>query len=293
MILGMSTMPLVADINGKFQEQTIAEKIAQVTQRIERGEGDLSLATLASSVGMSPFALRRTFKRVLGVSPHAYATARKLERFRASLLKGADVTTATYDAGFNSSSRVYEKTAASFGLKPRAYVRGGAAEEIHYAVSGSPLGRMLVAATERGVCNIAFGDSAEELEAELRKSFRNAKITRTPATGALAEAIAGILAQMSEHPAALKLPLDLRATAFQQRVWQALMAIPRGETRSYADVARALGKPTACRAVARAIGSNPAAVAIPCHRVIGSDGSLTGYRWGVERKKKLLGMEKG
>ncbi len=272
--------------------EPLAETIQQITRRIDAGVGDVSLNALAKSAGMSPFTLQRAFKRILGVSPHEYATARKLERFRTGLLSGKDVTTATYDAGFNSSSRVYEKTAVNFGLPPRAYAKAGAAQQIHFAIAGSPLGRMLVAATERGVCSIAFGDSATALEAELRKNFRNAVIQRTPAGGALAEAIGNILSQLTEHPAALTLPLDLRATAFQQRVWAALMQIPRGETRSYAEIARALRSPKAVRAVARAIATNPVAIAIPCHRVIGKDGSLTGYRWGVQRKKKLLQLEK-
>jgi len=270
----------------------LAETIQKITRKLDRGEGDLSLNALAKSVDLSPFTLQRAFKRILGVSPHEYATARKLERFRASLLRGTDVTTATYDAGFNSSSRVYEKTATSFGLPPRAYTTGGKQEQIHFAITKSPIGSMLVAATERGVCSIAFGDSAAELEDALRKNFCNATITRSPANGALAEAIANILSQLSEHPAALTLPLDLRATAFQQRVWQALMQIPRGETRSYADIARALKAPRSVRAVARAIATNPIAIAIPCHRVIGKDGSLTGYRWGVQRKQQLLQLEK-
>jgi len=294
MILSMSTMPVsnpnTAHPSASFDP--LAEAIQKVTRKLDRGEGDLSLNTLAAGVNLSPFTLQRAFKRILGVSPHAYATARKLERFRASLLRGTDVTTATYAAGFNSSSRVYEKTAASFGLPPRAYTQSGAAQQIHFAIAKSSLGSMLVAATERGVCAIAFGSSAAELEAALRKNFRNAVITRTPASGALAEAIANILSQLSEHPAALTLPLDLRATAFQQRVWQALMEIPRGETRSYAEIARALKSPNSVRAVARAIATNPVAIAIPCHRVIGKDGSLTGYRWGVERKEQLLRLEK-
>jgi AraC family transcriptional regulator of adaptative response/methylated-DNA-[protein]-cysteine methyltransferase len=290
----MSTMPAANhNLQTLPSDDAMAPKIASVTRRIDLGDGDLSLAALAASVQLSPFALQRAFKRILGVSPHRYATARKLERFRASLLRGTDVTTATYDAGFNSSSRVYEKTARQFGLLPKAYTTKGAAQEIHFAVSKSPLGLMLVAATERGVCSIAFGDSAGELEAQLRANFRNAILTKTPPTGALAEAIAGILDQLTEHPAALRLPLDLRATAFQQRVWQALMEIPRGETRSYAEIARALKQPTAVRAVARACGANPVAVAIPCHRVIGSNGALTGYRWGVKRKEQLLKLERG
>jgi AraC family transcriptional regulator of adaptative response/methylated-DNA-[protein]-cysteine methyltransferase len=270
----------------------LAETIQKITRRIDAGEGDLSLGALANRAGLSPFALQRAFKRILGVSPHEYATARKLERFRAGLLKGKSVTTATYEAGFNSSSRVYEKTAAKFGLPPRDYVKAGASQQIYFAIAASPLGKMMVAATERGVCSIAFGDSAAALEAELRKNFRNAVIQRTPSGGALAEAIENILSQLTEHPAALALPLDLRATAFQQRVWEALMEIPRGETRSYAEIARALKSPKSVRAVARAIATNPVAVAIPCHRVIGKDGSMTGYRWGVERKKRLLQMEK-
>jgi len=272
--------------------EPLAAAIQAITRRIDAGVGDLSLGALAHSVGLSPFVLQRAFKRILGVSPHEYATARKLERFRAGLLHGKNVTTATYDAGFNSSSRIYEKTAAHFGLPPRAYAKAGAARPIYFAITKSPLGRMLVAATDRGVCSIAFGSTSTELEAGLRKDFHNAVRKRTPPDGALAEAIENILSQLTEHPAALALPLDLRATAFQQRVWMALMQIPRGETRSYAEIARALRSPKAVRAVARACASNPVAVAIPCHRVIGKDGSLTGYRWGVERKKKLLQLEK-
>lgn len=288
----MSTMSVSHPIHAHPAGDPLAETIAKITRRLDTGVGDLSLNALATRAGLSPFALQRAFKRILGVSPHQYATARKLERFRASLLKGKDVTTATYDAGFNSSSRVYEKTAAQFGMVPRAYAKAGAAQQIHFAIASSPLGKMLVAATERGVCSIAFGSSSAELENGLRKNFRNATITRTPASGALAEAIAGILSQLTEHPVALALPLDLRATAFQQRVWTALMQIPRGETRSYAEIARALDQPTAVRAVARAIATNPVALVVPCHRVIGSNGKLTGYRWGLELKERLLEMEK-
>jgi len=288
----MSTMPVSHPTPARPASDPLAETIHKLTRRLDAGIGDLSLNALAKSAGLSPFALQRAFKRILGVSPHAYATARKLERFRAGLLSGKDVTTATYDAGFNSSSRVYEKTAAQFGLPPRAYTKAGAAEEIHFAITASPIGEMLVAATERGVCSIAFGETAEGLETRLRTQFRNATIVRTPATGALAEAIEFTLSQLTEHPAALALPLDLRATAFQQRVWTALMQIPRGETRSYADIARQLDRPKAVRAVARAIASNPIALAIPCHRVIGSNGTLTGYRWGMELKARLLKMEK-
>ena len=295
MILSMSTMPVAIPRRQSPKRQSdpdpLAATIQTITRRIDRGVGDLSLNALAKSAGLSPFTLQRAFKRILGVSPHEYATARKLERFRAGLLHGKSVTTATYDAGFNSSSRVYEKTAANFGLPPRDYAKAGASRQIHFAIAPSPLGRMLVAATERGVCSIAFGDSATTLETALRKDFRNAVIQRTPAGGALAEAIENILSQLTEHPAALTLPLDLRATAFQQRVWQALMQIPRGETRSYAEIARSIKKPKAVRAVARACASNPVAVAIPCHRVVRKSGDMGGYRWGVQRKKALLEME--
>jgi len=280
-----------------MKAKTINEaQIGRIARRIERavdaGEAAPGLEDLATKAGLSRYQLLREFKRVLGVTPKEYAAARRLERFRGELVKGGSVTDAVYAAGFGSSSRAYERTSRDFGLTPSKFKEKGAAEVIHYTTVASPVGRMLVAATARGVCSIQFGAKDTELVAGLHDGFARAELVRAPEDAALAEAISGILAQMSEHPRALRLPLDLRATAFQQRVWRALMEIPRGETRSYGEVARAIRKPSAVRAVARAIATNPVAVVVPCHRVIGADGTLTGYRWGVERKAKLLKMER-
>jgi AraC family transcriptional regulator, regulatory protein of adaptative response / methylated-DNA-[protein]-cysteine methyltransferase len=201
----------------------------------------------------------------------------------------ARVTDAIYDAGYSSSSRAYEDATEKLGMSPSKYRGRGNGEQIHFTTGASSLGSLLVAATQRGLCAVTMGASDEELETLLRKQFPAAEIVRGDA--ALKATLTQVLSQMSEHPATIDLPLDIRATAFQTRVWQALKAIPRGETRSYAEIAREVGNPKAVRAVARACASNPVAVVIPCHRVVGSDGKLTGYRWGVERKKTLLEQE--
>ena len=256
-------------------------------ERIE--EGPVSLAMLANVAGVSPFHLQRSFRQALGVSPAEYGRRLRAERFSRALAEGRqNVTGAMYTAGFQSASRVYAKT-NSLGMAPGALRRKGEHEVIRYSVSDSPLGRMLVAATARGVCSIAFGDTDAELEAELRGRFAAAELL--PDDTALAEAVGAVLDTLQESPGAVALPMDVRATAFQQRVWKALQAIPRGETRTYTQVAVSIGQPTAARAVARACATNPAAVVVPCHRVVGADGSLTGYRWGRERKRKLLDME--
>lgn len=209
------------------------------------------------------------------------------------------VTDAIYDAGFGSSSRLYENSAARLGMTPREMRNGAHGITIRYATADSPLGRMLVATTDKGICTIAFGENDTELVGVLRNRFPNAELVAdtldaapgNPQTGWLASAVAFITSQMSEHPSAADFPLDVRATAFQQRVWNALQAIPRGETRSYSQLAADLGSPTATRAVAGACAANPVAVIVPCHRVIGKGGSLTGYRWGTERKRRLLEAE--
>jgi AraC family transcriptional regulator of adaptative response/methylated-DNA-[protein]-cysteine methyltransferase len=202
------------------------------------------------------------------------------------------ITDAIYDAGFGSSSRLYEGSNETLGMTPRLMRAGGAGLLIRYATAASPLGRMLVAATDVGVCAIAFGRDDAELVADLRGRFNRAQLMPAKGnTGWLAEAVAFVASQTSEHPMAATFPLDVRATAFQQRVWKALRQIPRGQTRTYSELARELGQPTAARAVAAACGANPVAVAVPCHRVVGQNGSLTGYRWGVERKRKLLQAE--
>jgi AraC family transcriptional regulator of adaptative response/methylated-DNA-[protein]-cysteine methyltransferase len=231
---------------------------------------------------------------VLGVSPGQYAKEQRLEKFKNKVREPKTrITDAIYEAGFGSSSRLYEKSEASLGMTPRTMRAGGAGLVIRYCTAASPLGRMLVAATDVGVCSIAFGKDDAELVADLRERFNKAQLMQAKGnTGWLAEGVAFVTSQLGEHPLAATFPLDVRATAFQQRVWKALQQIPRGETRSYGSIAKELGRPTAARAVGMAIGSNPVAVVVPCHRAIRSDGSLSGYRWGTERKKKLLEAER-
>lgn len=249
----------------------------------------VTLDELARITETSPFSLQKNFKRILGVTPKEFAAAKKLERLRKHLPRGR-VTDATYEAGFSSPSRMYQ-AAEALGMTPGEAGRGAHGLTIHFATSECSLGLMLVAATDKGICSIAFGDSAYQLEVDLRARFPHAEIEPTEDDPMLTQGIRFVLAQLRSAPHELDLPLDLRATVFQQRVWKALREIPRGETRTYAEVAKSMGQPTATRAVARACATNPVAVAIPCHRVIGSDGKLTGYRWGVERKKRLLEME--
>lgn len=246
------------------------------------------------AAGVNRLTLHRAFKRIFGISPAAYARQQRLKTFDTSIRESTmTVTDAIYNAGFGSSSRLYENSGARLGMTPREMRNGAHGIAIQYATANSPLGRMLVAATEKGICSIAFGTDDSELIEVLRRRFPNASLTHeTPRTGWLADAIAFITSQMSEHPTAASFPLDVRATAFQQRVWSALQQIPRGETRSYSQLAAELGSPTATRAVAGACAANPVAVIVPCHRVVGKDGSLTGFRWGTERKRKLLEAEK-
>jgi AraC family transcriptional regulator, regulatory protein of adaptative response / methylated-DNA-[protein]-cysteine methyltransferase len=228
------------------------------------------------------------FKRVLGVTPAQYQRQQRAASFRRELRHGsARVTDAVYDAGFSGPGRAYENT--QLGMAPGKYRAGAPNARIGYATAACPLGRILIAATERGLCSVILGATDEYLVRELRKQFPAAQIAAEPA---LETMLAQVLTQFTDHPATLDLPLDLRATAFQMRVWEALRRIPRGETRTYSQLAKVLGEPKAVRAVARACATNNVAVVIPCHRVIGSNGSLTGYRWGIERKEKLLALEK-
>ncbi|MGB8534897.1 MAG: bifunctional DNA-binding transcriptional regulator/O6-methylguanine-DNA methyltransferase Ada [Acidobacteriaceae bacterium] len=252
----------------------------------------VSLADLAKVVHSSPFTVQRMFTRVLGVSPRGYQAQLRANKVRLSLSEaGASVTDAIYQAGYSSSSRFYEQAAENLGMSPTRFRDRGLHETIRFATARCELGVLLVAATERGVCSVMLGDRADTLEKLLRQQFCAAQIL--PDKTGMADQVKAVLGAMTDHPAAADIPLDVRATAFQSRVWQALREIPRGETRSYAQLAEAIGQPTAVRAVARACATNPVAIAVPCHRVIGKDGSLTGYRWGVERKKMLLSMESG
>jgi AraC family transcriptional regulator of adaptative response/methylated-DNA-[protein]-cysteine methyltransferase len=256
-----------------------------------RADEHLSLDQVARAVGLNRFALSRGFRRILGVTPAEFVRAQRREGFRANLSRSSSsVTDAIYAAGFGSSSRLYENAADMLGMKPSAMKAGGAGETIRWTTADSPLGRMLVAATHRGLCMVLFADSDKEAERELRGRFGKAILRRDDA--GLGEAARYVLSEMSESPSAVSLPFDVRATSFQHRVWNALRAIPRGETRSYGQIAKSIGAPKAVRAVGAACGANPLAIVVPCHRAVAADGRLTGYRWGIDRKRKLLAMER-
>ncbi|HWS54162.1 MAG TPA: bifunctional DNA-binding transcriptional regulator/O6-methylguanine-DNA methyltransferase Ada [Pyrinomonadaceae bacterium] len=264
-----------------------AELVERACRAIEaHAEGPVSLAALGAQLGVSPYHLQRTFKSATGVTPRQYQAARRVGRFKRRIETGGAVAEAIYEAGFGSSSRLYEQAGAELGMTPAVYARGGSGVRINYAVVGCALGRLLVAATARGLCAVRLGDNDEELESALAAEFSAAEIQRDAA--ALGEWVGAILRHLEGEQTSLDLPLDVRATAFQRRVWEELRRIPYGSTRSYGDVARALGHPTAVRAVARACASNPVALVTPCHRVVREDGSLGGYRWGLERKRALL-----
>ena len=249
----------------------------------------VTLTRLGREFRQSPFHLQRTFKAVLGVTPRAYADSCRMNQLKRNLRAGHSVTRAMYDAGYSSSSRLYERTASQLGMTPDKYRRGAIAAPIRYTLADSPLGRMLVAATDKGICAIQFADSDDELEHGLKHEFPFA--VRRRDDQAMRAWREDLLRQMRGQKLNAALPLDIQATAFQRRVWSCLQSIPFGATRSYGAVAKAIGRPTASRAVARACATNPVAVAIPCHRVVREDGDMGGYRWGVERKQALLEME--
>jgi AraC family transcriptional regulator of adaptative response/methylated-DNA-[protein]-cysteine methyltransferase len=249
----------------------------------------VKLARLAAHEGVSPFHLQRTFKRVMGISPRQYVAARRFGNFKQLVREGESVTNALYDSGFNSSSRVYEQAAEELGMTPATYGRGGRGVKIDYTIVKSPLGQLLVAVTERGVCAVRMADDDLALEKDLRAEFPEATIER--ADRVLRPTVEKVLAHLTNNEPHLDLPLDIRATAFQRQVWEKLRAIPYGQTVSYGDIAKSLGKSGAVRAVGRACATNPVALVIPCHRVVREDKSLGGYRWGLERKEKLLAHE--
>ena len=267
-----------------------AQYVTHARQLLDNTEGVVTLRELSRRVGVSPFHLQRLFKRATGLSPREYQSARRMQHVKTGLRKGEDVTTALYDAGFGSPSRLYEKAPQQLGMTPGEYRRGGAGANITFAIAPTPLGRLLIAATERGLCAVRFGDNAADLERDLRKEFHAAELHRDDT--AMRRYVESLLAVVRGEKTTIDLPLDVRATAFQMKVWNKLRQIPRGETRSYGEVAREIGEPGAVRAVARACASNPIALAVPCHRVVRSDGGLAGYRWGMERKKKLLERER-
>ena len=273
-----------------FSGNPQSDSAKQICRYIEQHlDEPVTLEHLGKVFRQSPFHLQRSFKAVLGITPREYADSCRLRQLKRNLQAGDNVTRAMYDAGYGSSSRLYENTASQLGMTPDKYRRGAIAAPIRYAFADSPLGRMLIAATDRGVCSIQFARSDGELIEGLKREFPFA--ARKPDNGGLQAWVAALLSKMTGHELNAALPLDIRATAFQRRVWTYLQSIPFGATRSYGQVAKAIGQPCASRAVARACATNPVAVAIPCHRVVREDGSISGYRWGVERKKKLLELE--
>jgi AraC family transcriptional regulator of adaptative response/methylated-DNA-[protein]-cysteine methyltransferase len=266
------------------------ELVHRVCRTIEASaDTPLSLRALSARTGVSPYHLQRTFKSVMKITPRQFADSVRMDGLKRRLRQGQDVAGATYDAGFGSSSRVYERASGHLGMTPATYRRGGRGMDIGYSIVDCPLGRLLVAATERGVCAVSLGDSDTVLEAALRAEYPNAQIHPDESRG---KWVSALVSHLNGRHQALNLPVDLQATAFQRRVWEELRRIPYGKTRSYSQVARAIGRPTAVRAVARACATNPVSVVIPCHRVVREDGSLGGYRWGLKRKQALLNKEK-
>jgi AraC family transcriptional regulator of adaptative response/methylated-DNA-[protein]-cysteine methyltransferase len=256
----------------------------------EHADEPVSLSTLARVSRLSAFHLQRQFKQALGVSPREYQAACRAERFRQELRGGRDVAAATYEAGYGSPSRVYEAAPTGRGMSPATYRRGGEGTRLGFVTVRCALGWLLVAATEKGVCAVKLGDTASALESELRREYPRAEIQRD--TFVQQEWVSPIVENLRGGTRELALPLDVRGTAFQWRVWRALQAIGPGETRSYSDIARSIGRPAAVRAVARACASNPVCLVIPCHRVVTKSGALGGYRWGTTRKARLLKGEK-
>lgn len=260
-------------------------------QLAESSEDGVRFGALAAKLGTTPATLRRAFLQVTGLKPRELAEALRLARFKKLLRAGKSITDALYETGYGSSSRVYERSNAQLGMTPATYRKGGKDMKIGYSIAKSALGKVLVAATERGVSAVYLGDAEGKLIQELREEYPRAEIS--PAADSFERWVKEIVQRVEGKPPRIELPLDLQATAFQRRVWQELQRIPRGSTRTYSQVARALGNPKAVRAVARACATNPVSIVVPCHRVIREDGALAGYRWGLSRKEQLLAQERG
>lgn len=274
------------------RRERLAATMAEACRRIDGAEEEPRLADLAAAAGMSPHHFHRLFREIVGVTPKQYAAARRAGRVGTALRSGESVTAAIYDAGYNASSRFYESAPSRLGMTATAVRRGGQGETIRHAAARGWLGLTLVAATERGVCAILFGDDEADLQAELGRRFPKAALEPAEPGSPYQAWIDRTLAYLEAPSGAPDLPLDVAGTAFQERVWRALREIPEGETRSYADVAAAIGAPKAVRAAANACAANPVAVVIPCHRVLRSDGGIGGYHWGEARKRKLLARER-
>jgi len=287
------TQPAVARPTEPAPDPTAARHaalVAELCRHIEAAEAEPTLAELATHAGFSAWHLQRIFKSVTGLTPKAWMRARRAERVRDALAGGASVTTALHAAGYGSSGRFYAAADAALGMAPGRFRAGGAAMDIRFAIGQCSLGAILVAQSARGLCAIFLGDEPEPLLRDLQRRFPAATLIGGDAD--FERVVATVIGFVEAPQLGLNLPIDLRGTAFQLRVWQALRAIPPGSTASYADIAKSIGAPTATRAVAGACGANPVAVAVPCHRVVRSDGGLSGYRWGVERKRELLDRER-
>jgi AraC family transcriptional regulator of adaptative response/methylated-DNA-[protein]-cysteine methyltransferase len=266
-----------------------AQLVEKVCRYIDARPGQpVTLEALSRALGISPFYLQRTFKALTGITPRAYSDSRRLDSLKAGLREGHSVTRSLYDAGYGSSSRLYERASAHLGMTPSRYRKQGTGVTIHYTIAPTSVGQMLLAATERGICAVHFGDSPATLEHALRAEYPKAEIARSDRK--LKDQVKA-LREIIQGKSTGSLPLDIQATAFQRRVWEELQAIPRGSTKSYSKIAADIGQPKAARAVARACATNPVAIAIPCHRVVREDGAMGGYRWGLDRKKKLLALE--
>jgi AraC family transcriptional regulator of adaptative response/methylated-DNA-[protein]-cysteine methyltransferase len=272
-------------------ESELVRRACQALQRSQSADSSPpSIPGLAAALGVRPRLLRRAFLRLTGITPRAYADQVRLARLKDKLRKENNVTTAMYEAGYGSPSRLYERSNDHLGMTPATYGRGGSGMEIHYAIAPTVIGPVLVAATQRGLCAVYMGRNEAGLVSILRREYAEARISRTPAR--VSRWVRQIVRHLAGRQPQLDLPLDIQGTAFQRRVWEALRRIPYGQTRSYTDVARELGRPQARRAVARACATNPVSLVIPCHRVIRGDGGLGGYGGGIERKKALLETER-
>ncbi|MCI5046109.1 MAG: bifunctional DNA-binding transcriptional regulator/O6-methylguanine-DNA methyltransferase Ada [Aquisalinus sp.] len=269
-----------------------ARLVEQAVKMIEQAETPPTLDELSNKIGVSPHHLHRLFKAQLGVTPKQYATARRAGKLQAALAAGTRVTDAVYDAGFNAPSRMYEQSGQRLGMTPGKARQKGQGEDVRFTLAESWLGRTLVAATEKGICSIQFGDTDEEMMEALRARFPLADLTEAETGSAYADWVEQTLAFIEQPLAVPSMPLDVRGTAFQEQVWRALMRVQPGETRTYTDIAKSIGRPKAVRAVASACGANRLAVVIPCHRIIGKDGAMSGYRWGIKRKEQLLEKER-
>lgn len=274
----------------EFQVDKKVETVLRACEVIETEE-EISLERLGEKLEISPFHLQRTFKSIVGVSPKKYAEARRIEKFKSEINDGKDVTDAMYEAGFGSSSRLYENAFSKLGMTPKTYQKKGKGMKIDWTITDCELGRLLVARTEKGVCGVKFGDSDDDLFNDLESEYSEAEMRKDGSN--LKSYVDAILEHLKGKSPNLDLPVDVQATAFQMKVWEALRKIPYGETLSYGEVAAKIGNKKAVRAVASACAKNRLALVIPCHRVIGANGKMSGYRWGIERKKQLLDNESG